>query len=74
MICPKCRGVGRIPFREEQEIYTNEEWFDTLSTEEKAEWLASESRNVINDFKNFDFRREHKEFWAKWLKQSHREE
>ena len=58
--------------REEPTEMTNEEWLQTATTEQLAEMLANESKNVINDFKNFDFKREHKEFWEKWLKQPHR--
>lgn len=64
--CEYCNGTGEV----EQ---TNEEWFCGLSTEEKAKVLANESKNVINDFGNFDFKREHKEFWELWLKQTHTE-
>ena len=42
MICPECRGVGRIPFGEEPEIYTNEEWLRTCSTEELAEFIRQQ--------------------------------
>ena len=45
MICPKCRGVGRIPFGEEPEIYTNEEWLRQATTEQFAEWI----NNIVDD-------------------------
>lgn len=37
--CRKCKGTGVI----ENEPQTNEDWFDTLSTEEKAEVFANAS-------------------------------
>ena len=40
MICPKCYGVGRIPFGEEPEIYTNEEWLRICTTEQLAEFIS----------------------------------
>jgi hypothetical protein len=54
--------------------FTNEEYIKSLDTEQLAEMLANESKNVINDFENFDFKREHKEFWEMWLKQPHTNE
>ena len=50
VICPTCNGTGKV----EQ---TNEEWFATLSTEEKATFLA------VNKL-NFDY-----QMWIEWLKE-----
>jgi hypothetical protein len=52
----------------------NFDFIQTCTMEEMAEILANESKNVINDFENFDFKREHKEFWEMWLKQPHKGE
>ena len=41
MICPKCNGVGRIPFGEAPEIFSEEEWLRQATTEQLAEYLAS---------------------------------
>ena len=50
--CKRCNGTGEIDI-------TNEEWFISLSTEEKAEWLADK----INSKKR----------WVEWLKEKHNE-
>ena len=53
MKCPKCKGEGEFFWDDHcqgmfmecdmchgtGEVQTNEEWFDTLSTKEKAKWL-----------------------------------
>ena len=49
--CAVCHGTGQI----EQ---THEEWFCSLSTEEKAKFLAS------NKMLNFDY-----QMWLEWLKE-----
>ena len=64
--CPICCGSGVI----EQ---TKFDFMQSCTMEEMVEMLTNESKNVINDFKNFDFKREHKEFWEMWLKQPYRE-
>ena len=66
MICPKCRGVGRIPFGEEQEIYTNEEWLRQCTTEQLAD--------VLLRFYYQDFCMNTKRRVIEWLKQPHKEE
>lgn len=68
ILCPTCGGKGEV------ELLTEKEYIQTCTTEQLAEMLANESKNVINDFKNFDFKREHKEFWEMWLKQPHKME
>ena len=56
MICPKCNGSGKVKIYDGigtphnticdwcdgagEYLQTNEEWFCTLTTEEKAEWLS----------------------------------
>lgn len=63
MICPKCRGVGRIPFGEEPEIYTNEEWLRQCNTEQLAEFLFHVRYDGQTPWKGSSI-------WE-WLKQSH---
>lgn len=66
-----------------KEDYTNEEWFDTLSTKEKAEWLDKVAENCcqICDEKNRESCRgniaigckfENAKKWEIWLKQPHK--
>lgn len=50
---------------------SNEEWFSKLSTEEKAEWFAKKSKEIIDDFANFDFKSSYKDYWIAWLKEVH---
>ena len=76
MICPKCRGVGRIPFGEEPEIYTEQEWLQTASTEQLAEWLADHMKcskcpqqNRCNGYHGGCVA-----LMVEWLKQPHRED
>lgn len=73
MICPKCNGVGRIPFGKEPEIYTNEEWRRTCSAEEFAEFLSDVVFNVIVDYRidKNNCEKEDGNYWLKWLKQPH---
>ena len=54
--CRKCKGTGVI----ENEPQNNGKWFCTLSTEEKATFLAS------NKMLNFDY-----QMWIEWLKEKH---
>ena len=60
--CKKCKGTGCLPM-------TREEWLCSLSTEEKALWLAEESKRSVDDFANFDFKRSNRYFWETWLKE-----
>ena len=64
-ICPQCDGTGEI----EQ---TNEEWFCSLPTEEKADFLADlypkSAGEALIKISNGD-----KERWERWLKQPHTE-
>ena len=75
MICPKCRGVGRIPFREEQEIYTNEEWFCGLSTEEKAKEIYKIAKDDFKELRKlfYGVANDDCDAVALWLKQPHSE-
>jgi hypothetical protein len=68
-----------------KEEQTNEEWFDTLSTKEKAKWLDKVAENCcqICDEENRELCRgniatgckfENAEKWELWLKQPHRKE
>ena len=74
--CTRCNGTG--------EVQTNEEWFDTLPTKEKAEWLDKVAENCcqICDEENRELCRgniaigckfENAKKWEMWLKQPHKE-
>lgn len=74
--CPRCNGSGEVPM-------TNEEWLRTCSTEEFAEWIASEINervklalhdSELNDGDvDADFYMEDSDDWKEWLKQPHSE-
>ena len=68
--CPACHGNGFV----EQ---TNEEWFTSLSTEEKAEWLSKHFHCGDCDIENrecFGTYSGCKETMLEWLKQPHTNE
>ena len=51
---------------------TNEEWFDSLSTEEKAKVLACEFTVACDDYAYSNNKETWNErYWGKWLKQLH---
>lgn len=54
------------------EPMTNEEWFCTLSTEEKAKWLSRHNQFMYNcGEKHAMPKTMHEEDWEWWLKQPH---
>ena len=66
--CRRCNGYGYIKAKP----MTNEEWFASLSTEEKAEWISKVTidawfRQVNNELPKPNGAKE----WAEWLKQPH---
>lgn len=83
-----CGHFARIIKRESEPTdkqMDNEEWFDTLSTKEKAKWLDKVAENCcqICDEENRELCRgniatgckfENAEKWELWLKQPHRKE
>lgn len=83
MKCPICCGEGSVPYQldddlfdetvceycdGEGEIMTNEEWFTSLSTEEKARFLANDAWRFNNQF----YYMSREEGWFEWLKQIHK--
>ncbi|SDC70193.1 hypothetical protein SAMN04487864_11553 [Succiniclasticum ruminis] len=72
MICPKCNGVGRIPFGEEPEIFSEEEWLRSATFEELAgaiyEWysqghIEGKNKKLLSSVTRV----------VEWLKQPHKE-
>ena len=72
MICADCKWIKKCSYPPDTAYYcrrydmyvheqTNEEWFATLSTEEKATFLAS------NKMLNFDY-----QMWIEWLREIHK--
>lgn len=53
---------------------TNEEWFCTLPTEEKATFLAIQVRLGVEFYRTDDERYQDHDWWVKWLKQPYRNE
>ena len=78
MKCPKCNGSGwddenmikclHCYGSGEVEI-TNEEWLNTLNTEQLATFLAI----VQYDGTDLTLKKNHVEKWVEWLKQPHKE-
>ena len=63
--CKKCNGTGEV----EQ---TNEEWFCTLSTEEKAKWLSRNSKFMYGCGRMETTPKVmYEEDWEWWLKEIH---
>lgn len=48
---------------------TNEEWFCSLSTEEKATFLAIQIRLGVEFYRTNDERYQNHDWWVRWLKQ-----
>ena len=65
-VCPQCNGTDEI----EQ---TNEEWFCSLSAEEKAYFLSVEAVRTISEYENNGTERTCSSFWEYWLKEVHKE-
>ena len=63
-ICYKCNGTGKV-----DEPMTNEEWFNSLTTEEKADFFCT----VQNCLTIYGEHIATHEDWVKWLKQPHKE-
>ena len=72
--CTFCDGTGEYePFDADIELdklypteQTNEEWFCSLSTEEKAKWLENKMTWAAQEQGTFTAKG-----WEKWLKQPH---
>ena len=50
---------------------TNEEWFASLPTEEKATFLAIQVRLGVEFYRTDDERYQDHDWWVRWLKQPH---
>ena len=57
-----CHGTGIVPDN-------NENWFCSLSTEEKAKFFAKQCADSVADFKVGDMSKWKTENWIKWLKE-----
>jgi len=61
--CEFCGGTGVI------KPLTNEEWFCSLPTEEKATFLAIQIRLGVEFYRTNDERYQNHDWWVRWLKQ-----
>ena len=52
---------------------TNEEWFCSLPTEQKATFLAIQIRLGVEFYRTNDERYQNHDWWVEWLKQPHKE-
>lgn len=62
--CKMCHGSGIVPDN-------NENWFCSISTEEKANFFAKQCADSVADFKVGDMSKWKSENWMKWLKGEH---
>ena len=71
--CEMCNGTGEVSETGEVE-QTNEQWFCSLSTEEKAKWLGDNFGYVAYKGSGGKPKRVQEdlvEYWQEWLKQPH---
>jgi hypothetical protein len=50
---------------------TNEDWFCSLSTEEKAKWIATQCGNAVMESTYDVSKLRKKMYWLDWLKEKH---
>lgn len=63
--CEMCNGTGDVDM-------TNEEWLQTATTEQLAEWISSVVQKAISIKENNDIvMLESAIWWVEWLKQPH---
>ena len=67
--CPRCNGSGEVS---EVEM-TNEEWFCSLSTEDKADKLTDFSFWLVPTIPTVDKREQVRKRIENWLKEKHDE-
>ena len=68
---PDCELLG-CNFYKPKEPQTNEEWFCSLSTEEKAEWLSNRDEFIYDcGQRSVTPKIMDKDEWKEWLKQPH---
>lgn len=65
--CDMCHGSGEVS---EVEM-TNEEWFCSLSTEEKAKWITENITVYADDWVKSDEKLLNHATWVEWLKEKH---
>ena len=68
--CPFEEPVGKYEIGNDKPT-TNEEWFDSLSTEEKAEFLAKKCGEISCKFFLGEAEEIFSRYWVEWLKQPH---
>ena len=60
--CEYCNGTGEV----NEPLQTNEKWFNSLSTAEKAIWLEEKMMWAAQEQGTFTAKD-----WLKWLKEKH---
>ena len=64
--CPFEEPVGKYEIENDKPMMTNEKWFDSLSTKEKAKWLEEKMTWAAQEQGTFTAKG-----WEMWLKQPH---
>ena len=72
-LCCECEGTGYIEDEMPQKMLTNEEWFCSLSTEEKADLLAELVWWIHPSVQGGRKVELTKESFLRWLKEKHHE-
>ena len=53
---------------------TNEKWFDSLTVQDKAKWLANTCRSVANEYYHENQKGTWSaNYWENWLQEEHAE-
>lgn len=66
ILCPTCGGKGEIEL-------TEQEWLQTASTEQLAEWIAEQCSNAVMEGTYDVSKLRKKRYWVEWLKKPHTE-
>ena len=72
--CPFEEPVGKYEIENDKPMMTNEEWFCSLPTEEKAEFLAKKCGEISCKFFLGEAEEIFSRYWVEWLKQPHTKE
>ena len=79
-LCPKCNGRGEYFFDDHcqgtwvEYVYplTEQEWIQTATTEQLAEWIAHQTMiALLENQNNHSLRMTYPAYWVEWLKQPH---
>lgn len=71
-LCAIWEAAYIVEREKKMNMQTNEQWFSSLSTEEKAKWLSRQSQFIYEcGEKQITPKTMYEEDWEYWLKQPH---